>query len=291
MPFFSIIIPSYNRAHTIEAVIDALSHQQCADFEAIVVDDGSTDNTPNLLHACMAKYQFLRYHRQENKGVCTARNAGALLATGTYLIFLDSDDSVTVAWLADFFELLNAHSYDVAFCNMKEVSANQSIRLVDATNPYNNPQKKGKYIAGMFAIKNAVFKEVGMYDENIKFGENTELGIRLRNQEVSMGFVPNYNFIYHISEGEGSKNQLNRLESNLYIVEKHPAYFEKNPVTKKLFLQVAAVAAARIGRCEKAHEIFGMLRKEHPTNLKIWLQFLITFSPGLTALKWKQQKS
>lgn len=289
MPFFSIIIPSYNRASLIQNAINALVNQTFRDFEVIIVDDGSVDQTAIIVQPIIQQFPFVKYFYQDNKGVCAARNKGAVNASGEYLLFLDSDDSVTIEWLNDFYILLKDKNYDVAFCNMKEVHSNGVEKIVNAENPYNNTSKKGKYIAGMFAINSTIFKEIGMYDERIKFGENTELGIRLRTRNVSMGFINKCNFIYNVSAIGGSKNNLNKLESNIYIVEKHKDYFISNPTTKKLFLQVAAVAAARIGLYKKANDLFKSLLIENKSNLKLWLQYLITLIPFLAKLKWQQK--
>jgi glycosyltransferase involved in cell wall biosynthesis len=289
MPFFSIIIPSYNRASLIQNALNALIDQSFKDIEVIIVDDGSADNTKEMVQPILHQHPFIKYIFQENKGVCAARNNGARQATGKFLIFLDSDDCVTPDWLNDFFMLLKDGKYDVGFCNMKEVHANGVVKFVNAENPYNNTAKKGKYIAGMFAINVTVFRDAGMYDEHIKFGENTELGIRLRSKNVIMGFVDKNNFIYNVSTTGGSKNDLNKLESNTYMVEKHKDYFKKNPTTKRLFIQVAAVAAARLGRYKKANELFKSLLMENKSNLKLWVQYIITLIPFLAKLKWQQK--
>jgi glycosyltransferase involved in cell wall biosynthesis len=287
MPFFSIIIPSYNRSAQIGTALNSLIKQSVSDFEIIIVDDGSVDDTKEIVLEFSRSYSFIRYIHQDNNGVCSARNTGAKMAQGLYLIFLDSDDEVEANWLHDFCELLKNNNYEIGFCNMKQIDKGNNIKWVDASNPYNNSNKKGKYIAGMFAIRSEIFKEVGMYDENIKYGENTELGIRLRIREATMGFINQYNFIYNKSVGTESKNNLNKLNSNVYTVNKHPEYFAKNPVTKKLFLQVAAVAAARLGMQKKANDIFKGLLKENKRDVKLWLQYLITLNSFLTKMKWR----
>jgi glycosyltransferase involved in cell wall biosynthesis len=89
MPFFSVIIPTFNRVNLCRAAVESVLHQEFRDFELIVVDDGSTDGTPNVL----AQYgDRLRLLRQENKGQSVARNTAISAATGEYVAFLDSDD-------------------------------------------------------------------------------------------------------------------------------------------------------------------------------------------------------
>ena len=89
MPFFSTIIPVYNRAELAAAAIESALAQEDNDQEIIVVDDGSTDDTPKAL----ARFgDRIRIVRQENRGPGAARNLGIQHATGQYVTFLDSDD-------------------------------------------------------------------------------------------------------------------------------------------------------------------------------------------------------
>ncbi len=89
MPFFSVIIPTYNRAKLLREALDSVLAQTCADFEIIVVDDGSTDETAERVAVLAEK---VRYYRQENQGPGAARNLGLKNARGRYVAFLDSDD-------------------------------------------------------------------------------------------------------------------------------------------------------------------------------------------------------
>jgi glycosyltransferase involved in cell wall biosynthesis len=89
MPIVSVVIPAYNAAAFVQGAIDSALAQTHRDLEVIVVDDSSTDETPALL----ASYgDRIRVHRQPNAGVAAARNAGAALASGEWIAFLDADD-------------------------------------------------------------------------------------------------------------------------------------------------------------------------------------------------------
>jgi glycosyltransferase involved in cell wall biosynthesis len=89
-PFFSVIIPTYNRADMIGATIRSFLNQDFFDFEVIVVDDGGDDNTKEIVESfCDGR---IRYFWKENKERAAARNFGASLANGKYLNFFDSDD-------------------------------------------------------------------------------------------------------------------------------------------------------------------------------------------------------
>jgi glycosyltransferase involved in cell wall biosynthesis len=87
MPKVSVVIPTYNRAHLIGETIQSVLDQTFHDFEVIVIDDGSTDNT----HEIVSKFP-VEYFRQENRGPAAARNTGIKLSCGEYIAFLDSDD-------------------------------------------------------------------------------------------------------------------------------------------------------------------------------------------------------
>jgi glycosyltransferase involved in cell wall biosynthesis len=88
----SIVIPSYNRAHLIAETLASVAAQTFTDYEVLVIDDGSKDNTEEVLRPWCERDSRIRYVRQANGGVSTARNHGLRLATGEFIAFLDSDD-------------------------------------------------------------------------------------------------------------------------------------------------------------------------------------------------------
>jgi glycosyltransferase involved in cell wall biosynthesis len=91
MPFFSIIIPTYNRASLVPIAVQSVLNQTFSDFEIFVIDDGSTDNTKEVLAQFESDSRF-KYIFQENAQESAARNHGLRLAQGKYACFLDSDD-------------------------------------------------------------------------------------------------------------------------------------------------------------------------------------------------------
>ena len=89
MPFFTVIIPTYNRAEMLREAIETVLQQTYKDYEIIVIDDGSTDNTSNIASEYINQIQ---YHKHDNSGVAYSRNIGIELAQGDYICYLDSDD-------------------------------------------------------------------------------------------------------------------------------------------------------------------------------------------------------
>ncbi len=111
MAFFSVVIPSFNRpGMTVDAVNSVLS-QTFQDFEIIVVDDGSTDDTEAVLSDFG---DLITYHKQVNSGVASARNQGIVLSTGRYICYLDSDDLWHPEKLAIYRDAIDANP-EIAF--------------------------------------------------------------------------------------------------------------------------------------------------------------------------------
>lgn len=93
MPFFSIVIPAFNRAREIGRALDSCIHQEFSDFEIVVVDDHSTDGTVEVIGR-HADVRIRLVCHDSNRGVCPARNTGVLNASGEWIVFLDSDDEL-----------------------------------------------------------------------------------------------------------------------------------------------------------------------------------------------------
>src|SRR5436305_1747451 len=89
----SVIVPTFNRAYCIRRTIDSVLNQTYPNWELVIVDDGSTDNTAQLIATDYAHDTRIKYFHQQNQGVTAARNKGISLAQGDYVAFLDSDDT------------------------------------------------------------------------------------------------------------------------------------------------------------------------------------------------------
>ncbi len=114
MPFFSVVVPAYNRADLIVETIDSVLRQTYSDFEIVVVDDGSTDDTPGVMQKHFASEEKLRYVRQLNAERGAARNNGFKQSRGLYVVFFDSDDLMHADHLATLAEIIERYP-DVNF--------------------------------------------------------------------------------------------------------------------------------------------------------------------------------
>lgn len=116
MKKLSIVVPAYNAERYISDTLDCLVSLagEVDGLEAVVVDDGSTDSTADIIKLYCDKYDIFRYIRQENAGVSAARNTGLEAAGGEYVLFLDSDDLLMPGSAADFTAALDRTGADIA---------------------------------------------------------------------------------------------------------------------------------------------------------------------------------
>ena len=106
---FSIIIPSFNYAHYLSRAISSIHQQTNSNYEILIVDDGSTDNTRHISEQLISQYPNLHYYYQENQGPAAARNLGAVKSIGRYIIFLDADDELLHEALHEYKIMIDAH--------------------------------------------------------------------------------------------------------------------------------------------------------------------------------------
>lgn len=99
-PFFSIVIPAYNCAPFIGKTIDSILQQNFSEYEIIVIDDGSTDNTKEIIQTYTGKYSNIKYFWQPNKKQGAARNNGITKSNGKYIVFFDHDDLMLPDYLS-----------------------------------------------------------------------------------------------------------------------------------------------------------------------------------------------
>lgn len=114
----SVIIPVYKTEKYLETALNSVINQTYKDVEIILVDDGSPDNCPQLCDEFSERYDCVKVIHKENGGLSSARNAGIEKATGKYLYFLDSDDSIEETTLADMVEIAEKENSDVVLPNI-----------------------------------------------------------------------------------------------------------------------------------------------------------------------------
>lgn len=118
---FSIIIPVYNAEKTLRKCIDSIRKQTFTNYEVILIDDGSTDQSFSICKKYVIQDEKFRVHHQQNSGPSAARNAGLKLATGKWICFVDSDDSIEASYLQDIQDAAQSFDADVVFVGHNKV--------------------------------------------------------------------------------------------------------------------------------------------------------------------------
>lgn len=184
-PRVSVIIPAYNAAWCIRRAVDSVLAQTCRDFELIVVNDGSQDDTANLLRAYG---DALRVVSKPNGGLSSARNAGIRVARGEYIALLDADDYWLPEKLARQVTLMDANP-DLVFTStaawLEDAEGNRvgAWRCQGATSPaleaifFVNAFVAGSGSAAM--LRCAALARAGWFDESLKSLEDIDMWMRL----------------------------------------------------------------------------------------------------------------
>jgi glycosyltransferase involved in cell wall biosynthesis len=285
VPLFSIIIPVFNRASMVSSTIDSVLIQDCKDFEIILIDDGSSDKIENTISNYITNDRLI-FHAQTNSGVSAARNKGASLSTGDYLVFLDSDDHVTQNWLSDFEKIIKIQNPDIIYCGINRIKDNILVEYTSPRDPYKDAKSFGNVIPGSFCIKSSFFNNIGGYDDRLAYGENTELGFRIKMRIPSVEFIDSPNLLYSLLENSHGKNSINKMNGLIYTINKHPQIFLENKEMKRKYLSIAGVAAVHCKELKKSRELFYASWKMKYLSFNSFIRFIFSCSPILAKLIW-----
>ena len=197
---FSAVITTYNRAHIIEETINSVLNQTQAVDELIIVDDGSTDDTRNVVNNLAQQSNLIKYVGQENKGVSAARNRGILESSSEFIVFLDDDDlwpNTHITMLKNNIELFPTAIIYAGF-NARDTSPDKPILPQDNTllAEYQNCGADGDYLVhkqqpltkpfytphfSTCAVRSS-FAKKSLLDESLKAREDIEFFWRLSEQ-------------------------------------------------------------------------------------------------------------
>lgn len=178
----SVIIPTFNRAGRIGRAVKSVLSQTLQPDEIIVIDDGSSDETSSVIEQYLPT---VKYHRQGNKGVSSARNAGIRMAKGDWIAFLDSDDEWFPEKSSEQMKALSGN-LDMKICHTNEIWYRNGRRV----NPKKKHEKVGGYIyrkclplciisPSSVMIHKGIFDEVGLFDESLPVCEDYDLWLRI----------------------------------------------------------------------------------------------------------------
>ena len=185
MPEVSIIIPVYNSENSIGKCISSILNQSFDDFELIIVNDGSTDNSLNICQKYESADDRIRVFNRDNYGVSASRNFGMLKAFGNFIMFCDSDDTVEKDWVEKLYETIKQFPKHLINCGISKVNTGSVNKVtLDRNIPVQEFEKKDYYLLYKIGVSGAVWNKIFsnkiikekeiLFDENISYAEDVK---------------------------------------------------------------------------------------------------------------------
>jgi len=164
-PLISVIVPVFNAQKYLSHCLDSIIAQNFASLEIILVNDGSTDASEEIIHAYQKKYPFILYIKQNNKGAAAARNAGIKEANGDYISFIDADDYIDSGLYQDFQDKVKDQQVDIFMFNAHIITQHNSDGLAFTEDYFKPGVKEGdvvdyKSIANFFYGNHSIWNKI-----------------------------------------------------------------------------------------------------------------------------------
>ena len=240
-PRFSIIVPLYNKADFVRKTLESIVHQTFQDYEVIIVNDGSTDNSLDVVEELFERFEILDFRfkilDQKNAGVAAARNNGVAKSKGEYVCFLDADDWWEANMLEEMDKLITDYSDAGLYCTnyvyYKPGKTHVALKLERGYINYPAAYLHGEMPVwtGAACMPRRVFDEMGGFPVGIKLGEDFLLWAKIAlkykvafcekplayyNNAVPASLratrnlhAPEYNMLFHLDPIE---EEINRLQ-------------------------------------------------------------------------------
>jgi len=216
----SFVVPAYNVEEYIGTCLTSLLNQTDRDFEIIIVDDGSTDKTYEIAHSILKSSADVKWKllKQENKGVSVARNVGMSMASGRYIVFVDSDDCVSESLVEKIRPIVNRCCYDIVIWKYTRRTKTGNLIIEDTEGreddggEYRGPQfllkmLKEQLKVGMWscAYKREYLMRTGLiFKAGAKYGEDLEFLYKALFMAGKVFFIDDRMYYYTIREGSAT---------------------------------------------------------------------------------------
>ncbi|MFI1743624.1 glycosyltransferase family 2 protein [Thalassobellus sediminis] len=273
MPYFSVIIPLYNKENFIESTLKSVLNQDFQDFEVIIVDDGSTDKSLETVK--LIKDSRIAIIQQTNKGVSFARNKGIQIAKANYIALLDADDFWHTNHLSELKKQINLFPDAGLYCNNYEVLySNNTCKKASFNFKFNEnciiveDYFKASIInpvawTSAVGFSKSKFTDIGEFNTLLKTAQDLDLWIRFAlNYKVS--FNPKITMTYKLYiDNSLSKNEYNAIRYD--FINNYREEEENNP-SIKLYLDINRYAVALRCKINKEIILYKKLKSEIDLN-------------------------
>jgi len=250
-PLVSIIIPTYNRADLLSRAIQSVINQTYKDWELLIIDDGSTDNTKEIVEEFVKKDPRIKYFYQENKGQGAARNLGIRESKGEYIAFLDSDDEFLENKIEKSVKIFNEdknigmiYSNAIIIGNYLDNKKSLEISKLYYGNIYKKLLLNNFITTSTVVVKKEVFLNCGFFNKSslLRNFEDYDMWLRIA-KKYKIGYISEvlvkYNFSPKINSWEKRKNAYKAMIYIYFKNLKTANLFEKFIIIWKLWEHVA----------------------------------------------------
>lgn len=289
LPRFAVVIPTYNRADVVNRAVQSVLGQTVGDLELVVVVDGSTDATLDVLGA--VQDPRVRVVSQSNAGVSSARNAGIEASRAPLVAFMDDDDEVDPRWLELLGSCFDDPECHVACCGVRRVgpSLKGPIKMPELE-PWHDFETL--FIGGTFMVRRPLLESVSGFLPGLAFSENTDLGWRLAdavravNGRIAAVHEP---LVIRYSALSGD-SLVHRAESVVKVIENNRARFDADPRFRAQWLAIAGVARARESDFPGARRFFLQAWRARSRDLRHLGRYAVTWVPRLSRHRWDRSR-
>ena len=284
MPKVSVIITTFNRAEYLEKAIKSVLNQTYSDFELLILDNSSTDNTEEVVKSFNDKR--IRYIKHPLLTISQARNLGLKKARGEFIGFLDDDDE----WLPNKLEAqLQVFENKNQNCGLVYGGF---VRVDDFGRElgFHRPRLKGNVFINLLSqkdpftgsasnpiLRKSVFRVIGEYNEKVLVGEDFELYLRLA-EKFEVDFTPEIVFKIRSHSGPRLGDKIKEAaDLEILILRNYKDFFEKNSKLKSQFLQKIGGKFCRLGHLKEGRLYIKEAIKTYPFNFPAYFQYLFSF--------------
>lgn len=287
MPFFSVVIPLFNKQHYVQKTLQSVLNQKFQDFEVVIIDDGSTDNSLDVVNKFEDKR--IKIYSQKNKGASSARNLGVKYANAEWIALLDADDYWYSNHLQELYNCIQEFSIADVVSNAYEVQLSDNyIKNINYSRQipkeafivedyFSYSFKDQLFWTSTLAFKKQCFQELGEFDINLKTGQDLDLIIR---------FALNFNLCYNpkvtLKYKRYTENNLSidiNLEEKKKYIDKSKAW-ENDNVSLKKYLDINRYSLALQAKMNHNEDLYKLTYSEiDKTNLNS-KQILLIHFPG-----------